>query len=186
MKRQVALHFIPRAYFETACSAGFLAYAHGSLFQSSNATIYSVFIFFATWSIYNLLRVVSLFRRVQSELNWRTVPDLMFVPFHIALATLSGLTAVVLLFFLESDFNGLLLLGVLFFVTLSYRFRWFRHQGRSIALSEFPYIKSLLVAAVWTLICSMIPSGLAEKNALLYFSFFLYILGLSIPFDIRD
>jgi hypothetical protein len=105
---------------------------------------------------------------------------------HIALASLSGLTAVVLLFFLDFDFNGMLLLGVLFFVTLSYRFRWFRYQGRSTALSEFPYLKSLLVAVVWTFICSMIPSGLEQKNTLLYVSFFIYFLGLSIPFDIRD
>lgn len=186
MNRQVVLQFIPRAYLETAFSAAFLAWAHGSLYASPNALVYSVFIFFGTWSIYNLLRVVSLFRLVQTELNWRTVPHLMFVPLHIALASIAGLTAVVLLFYLEFDFNGMLLLAVLFFVTLSYRFRWFKHQGKSTALSEFPYLKSLLVAGVWTIICSMIPSGMEEKNTLLYLSFFVYFLGLSIPFDIRD
>ena len=118
MKRQAVLHFIPRAYFETACSAGVLAYAHGLFSQSPNASGYALFVFFGTWSIYNLLRVVSLFRQVQNQSDWRTVPDLMFVPLHVAIAVLSGLSAAVLLFFLTVDFNAMLLLGVLFFCHL--------------------------------------------------------------------
>ena len=186
MKVKVLPLFLPRAYVETASSAAVLAWAHGQMTETHHSLIYAVFVFFGTWTVYNLLRVVSLFRRVQSVANWRTVPDLLFVPLHIAVATISGITAFVLLFFQHFDFNGVLFISVLFFITLSYRFRWFRWQGRSVALSELPHVKSFLVAAVWTLLCAVIPLNLDLDFGLWYLGMFLYFFGLTIPFDIRD
>lgn len=186
MNSQIIPHFFPRAYFETAFSAAFLAWAHGEHAQNNSSILYAVFVFFGTWSVYNLLRVVSLFRRIQVEQNWRNVPDLLFVPLHIIIATIAGLTAFVLLFFQDFEFNGILFIGVLFFITLSYRFRWFNVQGNKLALSDLSYLKSFLVAGIWTLMCSIIPFNLQNENWLMFLSFFIYFFGLTIPFDIRD
>lgn len=177
---------MPRAYVETALSAAALAWAHGFYADNKGNWIYAVFVFFGTLTVYNLLRVVSLFRRVQTESDWRTVPDLRFVPLHLILTLVAGITAVVLLFYQALPFDIFLLVCLLFVLTLSYRFRWFRYQGKKIALSDLPHLKSILLALVWTLMCSVIPLKLEPDNLLLHLAFFLYFLGLSIPFDIRD
>lgn len=186
MKLSAIQYFAPKSYIETAISAAVLSFAHSSISEFDNALTYTWFVFFGTWSIYNLLRVVSLFRRVQQSANWKTVPDLFFVPLHILISALSGVTALILLFFLNFDTNQILFIGVLFFLTLSYRFRWFKVGGVKTALSDLPHLKSILVALVWTIICSIIPSQFDQSKALLFVSMFIYFLGLTIPFDIRD
>lgn len=186
MKPNIFSLFVPRAYMETAMSAGFMAWAQAKLAESENATIYAVFVFFGTLTVYNLLRVVSLFRKVQSGTNWKSVPDLLFVPFHIALVAIAGLTAIILLLFQNLNLNYVLLICLLFFITLSYRFRWFRLSSKKIALSDLPHFKSVLVAGVWMLMCSAIPNAFNTSEWLMYLSIFLYFFGLSIPFDIRD
>lgn len=186
MKAKVLPFFVPRAYAEIALSAAALAWAHGSYADSTGTWSYAVFIFFGTLTVYNLLRAVSLFRRVQTEQDWRTVPDLLFVPLHLLLTLVAGIAAVVLLFYQNLPLNIFLMVCLLFLLTLSYRFRWFRYQGKKVALSDLPYLKSILLAAIWTLMCSIIPLNLEPGHGLLHLAFFLYFLGLSIPFDIRD
>ena len=186
MKFAALSKFIPRAYFETALSGAVLAWSHGELAGATDAWLYALFVFSSTLAVYNLLRAVSMFRRVQNVQDWRTVPDLLWVPFHILLTVLAGITAIILLFFQKFEFNGILLLGVLLFITMSYRFRWFTLKGQKTALSDLPHLKSFLVAGVWTLICAMIPFDLDKQEWFLYLCVLLYFFGLSIPFDIRD
>lgn len=186
MKPNIFSLFIPLAYIETAISACLLAWAQAKLAESENASIYAVFVFFGTLTVYNLLRVVSLFRRVQGGVNWKSVPDLLFVPLHITIVGIAGLTALVLLFFQKLNLSYVLLICLLFFTSLSYRFRWFRLRSKNVALSDLPHLKSILVAGVWMLICSVIPNSFKISEWLTYLTIFLYFFGLSIPFDIRD
>ncbi len=186
MRARVISLFLPRCYVETAISAAFLAWVHGTLVGMTTSVVYAAFVFFGTWSIYNLLRVVSLFRRVQGAVNWRQVPDLYFVPLHLVLAAVSGITAIVMLFFQEFIMSQMLFLGFLLFLTLSYRFRWFKIRGVKLALIDLPHAKSLLVAGIWTIICVWIPTGYDQLHWPVVLAFFLYFFGLSIPFDIRD
>ena len=186
MNHKRLIRFLSRSYLETSFSAAFLALAHLKFTGQELSWIYPLFIFCGTMSVYNLLKVVSMFREIQKSANWRTVPYLSFVPYHISLSTLAGIAAFVLLFFMNFSWNGFLFLSILLFLTLSYRFRWFGTGVNKLALSDIPHLKSLLVASVWTLICCIIPVGGGQQNFAHFIVMFVYFFGLSIPFDIRD
>lgn len=62
------------------------------------------------------------------------------------------------------------------------------------SLREVPYIKTIIVAIVWSMLCvscvmvqaDMYPVIVRPQHILLFTINFFFILGLTIPFDIRD
>jgi hypothetical protein len=185
VKYQLLRGFIPKAYIETAFSAGILAYAFGVLSVFEQAPLYSFFLFFATLSMYNLLRAVSLMRRIR-EFTLHTAIDAIHIPIHLALSAITTFVALILLLFLSLDLATYLLLGLLFIVTLLYRLKWLNINQKAVSLSDLPFLKAFLVAFTWTILCAGIPSGFAASFGLKSIAVFSYFLGLSIPFDIRD
>jgi hypothetical protein len=182
---QLLLGFIPKAYLETAFSAGILAYAVGVSTAFEQATAYAFFLFFATLSMYNLLRSVSLVRRIK-ELTLDTVIDAVHIPIHLAISAITAFVSLILLFFLSLDLATYLLLGILLMVTLLYRLKWLHINQKAVSLSDLPFLKAFLVALTWTILCAGVPSAFAGSFGLKSIAVFSYFLGLTIPFDIRD
>lgn len=182
---QLIRGFLPKAYLETALSAGVLAYAFGSLGGFEQRTGYAFFLFFATWSVYNLLRVVSLLRQMKT-MTLSVLVDAVHIPIHIALSAVSGFLALVFLIFLSFDTGTLLLIALLFVVTLLYRFKWLVFDQNRVSLSDLPFAKAFLVALTWSALCAAIPLKFDGNYGIQYAAAFFYFLGLAIPFDIRD
>jgi hypothetical protein len=182
---QLIRGFLPKSYLETAMSAGVLAYAFGSLGGFEQRTGYAFFLFFATWSVYNLLRVVSLLRQMKT-MTLSVLVDAVHIPIHIALSAVSGFLALVFLFFLSFDTGTLLLIALLLGVTLLYRFKWLVVDQNRVSLSDLPVAKAFLVALTWSALCAAIPLQFDVNYGTQYAAAFFYFLGLAIPFDIRD
>ncbi len=185
VKYQLLRGFIPKAYIETAFSAGILAYAFGVLSVFEQAPLYSFFLFFATLSMYNLLRAVSLMRRIR-EFTLHTAIDAIHIPIHLALSAITTIAALILLLFLSLDLATYLLLGVLFIVTLLYRLKWLHINQKAVSLSDLPFAKAFLVALTWSVLCAAIPLQFDVNYGIQYAAAFFYFFGLAIPFDIRD
>ncbi len=177
--------FLPKSYLETALSAGVLAYAFGSLGGFEQRTGYAFFLFFATWSVYNLLRVVSMLRHMK-VMPLSVLVDAVHIPIHIALSAVSGFLALVSLFFLSFDTGTVLLIALLFVVTLLYRFKWLVVDQNRVSLSDLPFAKAFLVTLTWSALCAAIPLKFDGNYGIQYAAAFFYFLGLAIPFDIRD
>lgn len=182
---QILLRFLPKAYVETSISAGLLAYACASIAQFDFTVSYAFFLFFATLGIYNLLRSASLFRSVQN-VSFSTMVDALLIPIHLAIGLIAGLIALFFLAFISFDLGTYLLIALLFVVAILYRFKWLRVNNIRTALSDLPYLKAFFVALVWTILCVTIPMQNSLDLWRMSLAAFLYFLGLSIPFDIRD
>jgi hypothetical protein len=185
LKYQLIRGFLPKSYLETAFSAGVLAYAFGTLGDFEQRTGYAFFLFFATWSVYNLLRVVSMLRQMKT-MTLSVLVDAIHIPIHIALSAISGLIALILLLFLSFDTGTILLIALLFVVTLLYRFKWLVVDQNRVSLSDLPFSKAFLVALTWSALCAALPLQFDVNYGTQYAAAFFYFLGLAIPFDIRD
>ena len=103
----------------------------------------------------------------------------------ILLIALSG----TLFFSLYLTLNSLLLLFVLGAISFFYAFK-FNITSKRTNLRDIPGIKIYLIGIVWAISCSLIPSfeanSLKQAEWVITVGYFLYIVGITIPFDIRD
>ena len=185
LKYHVLSGFLPTAYLETALSAGILAYAVGVSSGFDSALPYAFFLFFATLSMYNLLRGVSLTRALQN-LSFGTLVNIVHIPIHFVFSGICGLIALIFLLFLSFDLSVLLLLGLLFIITILYRFKWLLINGFRVSLSDLPFIKAFLVAFTWTMLTVFVPMQNNQINIGMLVASFFFFLALSIPFDVKD
>ncbi|MEO6524156.1 MAG: UbiA family prenyltransferase [Mucilaginibacter sp.] len=113
------------------------------------------------------------------------------------MTTLTLISAMVLLFmYLLLTFKSEVLLVGLGVLSVGYSLPIFSKNGQRYGLRNIPGIKSILIALVWTMSCVMLPIFEAERThhivvsnsdiALLITKRFLFIVALTIPFDIRD
>ncbi|MCT4581697.1 MAG: hypothetical protein N4A35_09795 [Flavobacteriales bacterium] len=142
-------------------------------------------VFLATFSIYNLQRVVKHFLRKNNfskRHNWiyNNVKTL-------ALFVVLSSTGSFLLFFSIFSFNDFLYL--LPFTLISGLYAVSTPNKR--ALRDFPFIKIFLIAITWAITTVLIP--FLQAGTLISITFygqflfvFLFIIAITIPFDIRD
>lgn len=107
---------------------------------------------------------------------------------NLAFCAIGLLVAGVSVFFLKPITISLLVISGL--ISLAYVSRVFSWKGEKRELREISIIKTILVAMVWSIVSVVlvwleIGTG-SDLNWVLLVSFFLIILGLTIPFDIRD
>jgi len=74
---------------------------------------------------------------------------------------------------------------------LLYSFSVSRKKKTSRNLRNIPYLKIYLIAIVWVFACIVFPilyenTILQVQHVGLFVAFFFYLLGITIPFDIRD
>lgn len=142
---------------------------------------YGLFSLVATFFIYNAQRLI----RISSP---SATPWLSWVRSNrkgiTALSILSGLIAVFL--FLKLVRNPVMIYLLASCILISF-FYVFRVRNRN--LREIPYIKIILIAAVWTIVLIGFPAmeKLNGSSLLSYLcAHFIYVVAVTIPFDIRD
>lgn len=152
--------------------------------------LYVAFVFFGTLSAYNYMRWVKSLNnyrqnrepklRQQEKINW----------FHFGLALPSGLVAFILLFLLGST-NLIFYIFPAVLIALVYPIA-FPHPNRAFtSLRMLPGLKLFLIAGSWTYLSFAIPYWMHEGIDMRFFTgefIFrtLFVMGLTIPFDIRD
>lgn len=144
---------------------------------------YLFFIFCATLFCYSVLRIIKLKgilpENYSHQMHWVN-SHLKFITFLL----LFSFAGIGVFFFFLTFLQQLLILGA-GIISLGYNLPLF---NRKITLRKIPFIKSILIAGVWTLATYIIP--LSESELFFYWPefllrfFFFYVI--SIPFDIRD
>lgn len=141
------------------------------------------FLFFATLLTYN----------GQALLKWPALKKRGINPKHKSRAismTIAGFIGLIYFtcFFTIQDLKILLLLSPICFL---YAFQFPIKSKKSFNLRNIPFIKIYLIAIVWVLSCLVFPiyyENIIFQNHhfAIFIAFILYLLGITIPFDIRD
>jgi len=158
-----------------AISGGFLSGVMVVVANSELSWYYSLVVCFGILAVYNLHRSYKL-KLVfgASDKDYR---------FTGLVGLVSLFVSSVLFILVLKDLSLFLLLGVLFSISI-----WYVYPLFGIKLRELPLFKGLLVAVVWTIVVAVFPALYAPHPVSLNFiiGLFLFILALTIPFDIRD
>lgn len=158
-----------------AISGGFLTGVMVVVSNSELSWYYSLVVCFGILAVYNLHRWYKLML-MSGAVNK-----------HYRLNGLVGLVSLlvssVLFLLVLKDLSLFLLLGVLFSISI-----WYVYPLFGIKLRELSLFKGLLVAVVWTIVVAVVPMLYALQFLTLNFiiGVFLFLLALTIPFDIRD
>lgn len=104
---------------------------------------------------------------------------------------ISTLSLIALGFFLSR--SSLILMFVLGIISISYSLPVFGVPGKKFGLRNISGLKLFIIGAVWASSTVLLPILQSESNALLstsslslFFNRFLFIVAITIPFDIRD
>lgn len=150
---------------------------------------YYFMIFFATFFVYNLHRYIGAARNKDNdaERNAWAINNRALLKLLILLGLIGLLIS---LLYLRMKV-GLFLLP-LCVITLGYSLPVIRRKADKIRLRDLPWLKTFLIAAVWTFVTVVLPGlrediGYLDKGFLLVcLERFLFVLAITIPFDIRD
>ena len=143
-------------------------------------------VFLSTFSVYNLQRIVKHYFQKKNH-----NPRHSWIYKHNLLISISSaFTSVlsIIIFFNLFDFVDFLLLLPFSLISTFYAFTIFPKQR---ALRDLPFIKIFLIAITWA-VCSVFLPFIDVEVTLFYkqialFTFnFLFIIAITIPFDIRD
>lgn len=144
------------------------------------------FVFFATFTTYNLQRIIKHYYKKQ---NYNTRHQ-WFYRNHLLISVLVLITCLISLFlglylFTFSDFIYLIPFG---FASLFYAISLFPNKK---SLRDLPFLKIFLIATTWSFSAVILP--LITLNIKFNFHLFtltsiicIYIISITIPFDIRD
>jgi len=167
-------------YFSTHCLPSF----------QQNSFLYAVFVSIITFTSYNFQRLVKLrFNDTPSSIRhfWINEHIVLLKIFTFLGTVISVLLAFYLLTFRVVIFSVPMGLFVLFYAQVLPIFKGIR---------SVPIIKNLITALVWTYAVLLVPIILSYSETsfpevftdfkIELFALFLFIFGVSIPFDIRD
>lgn len=185
------LHFIVHSNVFISLSAVALALATQiQLGLEPHIHPYLFLVFFATFFEYNFHRLITIVKNpiaLQTEkYKWVNKNKSLFY----ILMSLSAIGFV--LFALMAKKEVLMALSPIALITLLYSLPATKTIFNNLRLRRIPYVKIFLIAIVWTAVTVIIPVIHADKHFLpstvflMLFERFLFILAITIPFDIRD
>jgi len=167
---------------------GLVAFCVTYFYQSScanpKAVVYALLVCAATLFLYNAQRLFKSIFSIQSS------PVLDWVKFHrqrILMYSLVLLLITVYLFLIliRWQVEPLLCISLAGILGL-----WYVYPLVKIPLREIPGAKALVVACVWLLVVVIFPlsnEGLSAcMSPMEFMSYYVFFLGMAIPFDIRD
>ena len=146
-------------------------------------------ILLGTFAAYNVCRIYAIFKADDPEASVLLAWYKKALPFVLIPTILcAGIAAY---FFLQLKLAVMLTIVVAGFVFLLYLLPAVRFGGKWVGVRRLPFIKSILVAVVWMAITAWVPLQLAGDVSttiivLVLAERFLFIWGITIPFDIRD
>lgn len=158
---------------------------------SSNAML--VLVFSATYFIYNFQRLVRMNQKEIDEANigfrmrW-VYKNKQPVIFTIVIA---AIILVVSLFYLNIE--TIMVLVIMGVFSVVYVVRFIPYNNKWLALRDIPFLKIFVIAFVWALVTGLLPiissKDLIQINLqhiLFLTKQFLFVVAITIPFDIRD
>lgn len=142
-------------------------------------------ILIATFFIYNLQSLLKWKRRYKDSAK-RSVVGLQTTKI---MTILSGILMIVLSFQLESD--QVVLAGIMGLLSIFYAAKVNWSKRKKTDLRSIPFIKIYLIGIVWAGVCGLLPmlyykTELFPNDYFFVLGIFFYILGITVPFDIRD
>lgn len=170
-----------------ALAAGFLTGTFSRFIGVENEFWYGAMLFFGTLFIYNFQRFLR-FKEISNSKSSRHQWIINNKKKLYFLIISSGLGATITFYFLVSNTIALLVLLIVCLVSLLYAYRF---NSKTATVRELPYLKIHIIALSWTLLSFVWP----VINSDLPFTFnifwtcvavYLYFIGITIPFDIRD
>lgn len=174
-----------------ALCAGCVVLQTEILLKAETTWVLPLFGFFSTVFLYNYQRAVKLRGKPSYSIPGRNT---WLVKNRTAIfywALLGGMATLIIMMFLNiRDLAVLAIPGGLSFL---YVLNVFRLKGRKAALRDLPYLKVYLIALSWTALSVWLPISYHDMDflswqimALMSVEKFLFILAITIPFDIRD
>src|SRR5690606_35558281 len=166
-------YFIKTNIWVALCFSGLLAFFQLSLYEL-NLYVLGI-VFFGTFAIYNFTRIK----------NLRNLKDLFRAnSTQVALTSIGILGALICLAVRGFELKTFLYLAVLAFVSFCYSLPF-----SNLGLRGIPFLKLFLIAFVWA--GSSIGLLLVVHHSLiqyvyLFLAVLLFVIGITIPFDIRD
>ncbi len=178
--------FLYGNFFIALCAASLVyqIYLINDNFQWFNPIAF--LLFFATLFIYSLHRLVG-FNTLEKTDNNRRISIILQIQKHLVGYALAGLLgALAMSTLVRVEFLVLLLIPGA--VSIMYIAPIFRNKQK---FRELPFVKVFAVGFVWTWACVFIPlkdqhDFLEGNDILMILEKFLFIVAITIPFDIRD
>ncbi len=143
---------------------------------------YGFFAFFSTLAVYNGQRIFKTEQLNKTPwLDWvkQNRRALIFVVITSSIAALACLISV-----LTFNWSTIPILAISGMISVLYVIK-----VRGVNMREIPYLKIHLIAISWTLVLIVFPiaNESIDASALYYgFAHYLFVIGVTIPFDIRD
>ena len=167
-------------------AAALLVFISFKEFSFNSYLEYTLFIFGSTLFTYNIQRLIKFRKRKYSSFDARA--RVLYKKLSIYFSTIGG--GISIYFVFKIPFPVVLTLTLMGFLSLTYILP-FSITKKISGLREVPFLKIYLIAFIWTITTAYIPvshfsdAGLTS-SMLFCFERFLFILAITIPFDIRD
>jgi hypothetical protein len=144
------------------------------------------FVFFSTLFIYNFIRLIRVHPMLLEGDSTRHEMIFRYRFLLWVICIFSCLSACYFFMFIYKPLWMYLL--PMAFVSLSYVIPVFKAGSKWIPLRDVPGLKIVLIATIWALVTEGLPSLLHDEklNYLTLFERFLFVLAITIPFDVRD
>lgn len=175
MLNKLNTYFVTYNVFISICSLALLFY-FSLLTNLKISSIYYLFTFFGTLSIYNLYRLFPSFYQIKDHIS----------SFALELIVYSLLLGSISFYLINSSNKYLYFIPVI--ISLAYKFPLFGKKN----LRSLPYLKVFLISMVWVLM-AIIPLfteqiDTATKNKIIFLSLtqFFFFIAITIPFDVFD
>ncbi|MDT8411669.1 MAG: UbiA family prenyltransferase [Vicingaceae bacterium] len=186
------IHLIVFSNFFVSLCVAALTYRTFLYFNLTPSNAMLVLVFSATYFIYNFQRLVRMNQKEIDEANigfrmkwvYKNKQPIIFTIVIVAIIL------VVSLFYL--NIKTILALAIMGFFSVVYVVRFIPYNNKWLALRDIPFLKIFVIAFVWTLVTGFLPLISKDVNQinLLHLLFlskqFLFVVAITIPFDIRD
>jgi hypothetical protein len=185
---QSAIHFVADSNLWIAlCAFGLIAQSfiiYNVPVVNSDAW-YLLFSFCNTYIIYNLHRIITIPAKEFETLSGMHGFIAQYKMWVFAAMMLAAILSFVCLFFISMQ--SIIALAILGAIAVFYTFP----LPFGIRLRDFGYLKPFIVATVWSFVAVLVPLANYIQDdilniSLLWLNRFLFIVAITIPFDVRD
>lgn len=173
MKTVVEKYLISTNIWVAVCFAGLLAFFQLSFYEL-NFFVLGI-VFFGTLAVYNFTRIGNLKDFINLKSRHKTTVLLTYI----------GLIFTLIFVILRGfEFKTFLYLGFLGFLSLCYSLPF-----KGVGLRAIPFLKLFLIALVWagsSVGLLLVVHHELIHHKMIFTAVFLFVAGITIPFDIRD
>ena len=174
---KILRHLVYSNFFISVCALANFYYFN----QEVNITYESIIVLIGTFVSYNLIRIISYKKGTiqNSQVLGYYTKNIT----NLILINLMLIPVLIYCSFFTSEYQLINLLHLAFLV-ISYEIS---SKKIKFGLRHLPYLKPLVIAYVWTMVCyGLSIKSFHELNFELFIESFIFISILSIPFDYKD